>query len=364
MTRLASQTGARVFFIEEPLPWGAETGTAPGWEVQLVAPGVLRCVPHFQAHWPCFLEAAGADTGTMQRLVQELMQTQAIRAPLLWVYTPLVLPVLTGLETRLLVYDCMDELSLFQGAPPELQQREDELLQRAALVFAGGRSMYNARVNRHRNVHYFPSSVDREHFARAADPTLVVPPDARPGTPTLGFYGVLDERLDRQLLATVAGNRPDWSFVLVGPVTKIDPAELPQLPNLHYPGQQDYLCLPAYLKGWDVCLMPFALNEATRYISPTKTLEYLAALKPVVATPIHDVVSEYDGLVRFGATPAAFLAACEAVLTETAEERVVRLRRSQQILEQTSWEATTTQMWALIQQALTQQHLIRSGSAR
>ena len=354
LTRLARQGGGRVFFIEEPLPRDRDQpgDRPPGWDISEVAPGITRCVPRFAAAWPFFLDEEGHDTRIMRQLLGELFQAQALADPVAWVYTPLALPLLRDLDLRAVVYDCMDELALFAGAPPELAAREEGLLRRADIVFTGGRGMYEARVGRHPRVHLFPSSVDQEHFARALDPATPIPPDARPGTPTLGFYGVLDERLDRELLDAVAALRPDWSFVLVGPVAKIEPGDLPRRPNLHYPGQRDYADLPGYLRGWDVCLMPFAHNDATRFISPTKTLEYLADDKPIVSTSVRDVVAEYSGVVRFADDPDAFVAQCAAALEESPTARAARLGAGRALLARTSWEATAGQMALLLDAAL------------
>jgi UDP-galactopyranose mutase len=360
LTRLARRRGGRIFFVEEPLPRAeARTGQArPGWQIDEVAPGITRCVPLLDATWPFFLDDGGEDTRAMHALLGRLIEEHAVRAPLVWVYTPLAVPLLgtPGLAPNTVVYDCMDELANFAGAPPELRARESQLLRVAVCVFTGGRSMYEARLGRHDNLHLFPSSIDVAHFAAAGEEGTPMPPDARPaghrpGQPTLGFYGVLDERLDRDLLDAVAALRPGWSFVLVGPVAKIDPARLPQRPNIAYPGQRPYEALPGYLKGWDVCLMPFALNDATRYISPTKTLEYLAAGKPVVSTSVPDVAAGYREVVRFGDTPEAFVAACEAALAEPPAERASRQARARALLAQTSWDATVARMAALIDAA-------------
>ncbi len=354
LTRLARRGTGRVFFIEEPLPRAEDRtgGPRPAWHLSEVAPGITRCVPLFDAAWPFFLDEEGRDTRTMRRLLDDLLAARAVADPVAWVYTPLALPLLRDLDLRAVVYDCMDELALFAGAPPELALREAGLLRRADVVFAGGLGMYEARVHRHPNVHLFPSSVDRDHFAQALDPATPVPPDARPGTPTLGFYGVLDERLDRDLLAAVAARRPDWQFVLVGPVAKIAPGALPRRPNLHYPGQRDYAALPGYLKGWAVDLLPFALNDATRFISPTKTLEYLAADRPVVATSVPDVVAGYRGVVRFADDPDTFVAQCAAALAESAATRAARLAAGRALLARTSWDATVDQMVALLDAAI------------
>jgi UDP-galactopyranose mutase len=354
LTRLARRGGGRIFFIEEPLPREEDRtgGPRPGWHLSEVAPGITRCVPLFDASWPFFLDEEGADTRVMRRLLAELLAAQAVTNPVAWVYTPLALPLLRDLDLRAVVYDCMDELALFKGAPPELGAREAGLLRRADVVFTGGRGMYEARVGRHPQVHLFPSSVDLDHFARVLDPATPIPPDARPGTPTLGFYGVLDERFDRELLDAIAALRPDWSFVLVGPVTKIAPASLPRRPNLHYPGQRSYADLPGYLRGWDVCLMPFAHNDATRFISPTKTLEYLAADKPIVSTSVRDVVVGYRGVVRFADDPETFVAQCAAALEEPATARAARLMAGRTLLARTSWDATAERMAVLLEEAV------------
>jgi len=354
LTHLARLSARRIYFIEEPMPHDEDdAGPArPCWQFSEVAPGITRCVPRFAAAWPFFLESGGADTRTMRKLLAGLCRMYRITNPLVWMYTSLALPLLQELEARLLIYDCMDELALFAGAPPLLRDREESLLARADIVFAGGRSLYKTRAGHHGNCHLFPSSVERAHFEGALAATTPIPSDARPGTPTFGFYGVLDERLDRQLIDQVAARRPDWSIVLVGPLAKIAPSDLPQRPNLYYLGQRPYADLPGYLKAWEVCLMPFAMNDATRFISPTKTLEYLAAEKPIVSTPVRDVVADYGGLVRFGADADTFIAACEAALAETPPERQERIARGRAILERTSWAETAARMYGIIERAL------------
>lgn len=268
-----------------------------------------------------------------------------------WYYTPMMMGWTADWTPRAVVYDCMDELSAFAGAHPALLGREATLLARADLVFTGGQSLFEAKQGRHRAVHAFPSSVDVPFFARAR--TLTDQPDDQKDIPhpRLGFYGVIDERLDAALLGSVADLRPDWQWVMVGPtVPKIDPATLPQRPNIHYLGGKSYAELPAYLAGWDVALLPFARNESTRFISPTKTPEYLAAGKPVVSTPIRDVIRPYGetGLARIADTPAEFVAACEAALGEDA---AARQQKADQFLSRMSWDATWNQMAGLIDAA-------------
>ncbi|MDQ3811652.1 MAG: glycosyltransferase, partial [Chloroflexota bacterium] len=270
-------------------------------------------------------------------------------------YTPMALGFSDHLKPLVTVYDCMDELSAFLYAPPALGQREAELFRRADLVFTGGRSLYEAKHARHRSVHLFPSSVDRWHFGKARLPISDPKEQAPLGRPRLGFFGVLDERLDRDLLDGIADQRPDWQIIMLGPVVKIDPASLPSRANIHYLGGRDYASLPSYIAGWDVAILPFARNDSTRYISPTKTPEYLAAGKPVVSTSIRDVVEPYAalGLVRIADEPAQFVAAVEAALAENSR---ARLRAADAFLAPMSWDATWTSMAALIEERVTRRN--------
>jgi UDP-galactopyranose mutase len=214
----------------------------------------------------------------LSRLAAQLFEEEHIDDYVVWFYTPMALPLLEGLKPQAIVYDCMDELSAFLNAPPELLEREAHLLKLADVVFTGGPSLYRAKKDRHPNVLCFPSSVDAKHFA-AADGLAEAGDQASLPHPRFGFFGVIDERMDLALLKELAGAHPEWQIAMVGPVVKIDPASLPRNPNIHYFGQRSYRELPLYLKGWDACLLPFARNDSTRFISPTKTLEYMAAVR-------------------------------------------------------------------------------------
>ncbi len=277
----------------------------------------------------------------------------ATRPLVVWFYTPTPWYALDHLPARLVVYDVMDELAAFKGASTDLRWRESQLLARSDLVFAGGRSLFADCQRRHPGVHLFPSGVDAGHFAHALDPTTQIPPEiAALPRPILGYYGVIDERIDLDLLLELARRRPDWSFVMVGPISKLDPEDLPHAPNLHYTGQQPYARLPAFLKGFDVCLMPFALNEATRSISPTKALEYMAARKPIVSTPVPDVVANWSGAVRVAAGVDGFVEAVAGALAETAIWRAEREAHQASVVAANCWDRIAGEMRALIDASL------------
>ncbi|MDQ2670433.1 MAG: glycosyltransferase [Gemmatimonadota bacterium] len=350
LSRLASR--GRVLYIEEPV--AAPVTAEARWHLTRPAPGVLVCRPEIPGTPAGF---GSAVLPVLQPMLASLLESEGVEDTIAWLYTPMALPLADSVSPVLMVYDCMDELSLFLGAPPELLLMEQGLLHRADLVFTGGVSLYRSKRERHPSVHCFPSSVEAAHFRRAAPPPLGEPLDepadqAVLPRPRLGYYGVIDERMDLALIAAIADAHPDWSIVLVGPVVKIDPATLPRRPNIHYTGQRTYDELPSYLAGWDVCLMPFALNDATRFISPTKTLEYMAAERPIVSTPITDVAEPYGHVVRIAGTPEEFIAACEAALRADSADRARRVAAMRAVLARTSWHDTASRMGALIDDAV------------
>jgi len=288
---------------------------------------------------------------TLKALLDDFLAGQD--APFVrWYYTPMMLPFSRHVESACTVYDCMDELANFRFAPPELLGLESELLAAADVVFTGGYSLYEAKRDRHPNVHAFPSSVDRAHFARARAITAQPKDQAKLPTPRLGFYGVVDERMDLALLAALADSHPEWSVVVVGPVVKINPADLPQRTNIHYLGGKTYDELPAYLGGWDVCLMPFAINDSTRFISPTKTPEYLAGGRPVVSTAITDVIRHYGEVqgVFIAHDTNGFIRGCEDALTLMHGDGGW-LKDVDAKLAHLSWNTTYARMAGLVREA-------------
>jgi UDP-galactopyranose mutase len=334
----------RVVFWEEPIE------TARGETAYLKireaddAPGVIVVVPHLPPGMP-----EDAREAALSRLLDA--HVASLRGRLVtWYYTPMMLPFSRHLEADVIVFDSMDELSKFRFAPGNLLSLEQELIDKADIVFTGGSSLFEAKKDRHASVHCFPSSVDRSHFAKARA-GLFDPADQEDlPRPRLGFYGVIDERFDTELLDHIAEARPDWSFVMVGPVVKISEDDLPKRPNIHYLGGKTYGELPAYLSGWDVALMPFAMNESTQFISPTKTPEYLAGGKPVVSTPVRDVVRHYGHLegVQIAADADSFVAACEAALELARDPESGWLAEADLMLSATSWDTTQARMAGLV----------------
>jgi len=288
-------------------------------------------------------------------LVAELIEAEGIDDCIAWFYTPMALPLLARLSPLAVVYDCMDELSAFAGAPPQLREREAQLMQRADLVLTGGPSLYEAKRHLHPNVLCLPSSVDAKHFSvegRTGDEAMVERARRLQGGiagPRLGYFGVIDERMDLDLVRRVADTDRRWNVIMVGPVVKIDPGSVPQRPNLHWLGQQPYELLPRLIEGWEVGLLPFALNESTRFISPTKTLEYMAAGKPVVSTAIKDVATLYGDVVRIARSADEFIAACAAALEETPAKRCERLLAMQASVARSSWDRTAETIHAALE---------------
>lgn len=330
MTRLADSFD--VLYWEEPRE--EAEGTVPRLERETLDEGLERLVPVL----PAGLDEDERDVH-LRRLLDLVLEARS-GPRVFWYYTPMMLAFTAGARAELVVYDCMDELANFAFAPADIAQREAALMARADIVLCGGASLYEARSHRHENIHCLPSGVDVAHFARGAD-GLPAPEDQAglPG-PRLGFYGVIDERLDLDLIAGIAAAKPEWTFVMVGPVVKIDEADLPRAANIHWLGRKDYAELPAYAAGWDVALMPFALNASTEFISPTKTPEYMASGLPVVSTPVRDVVAGYGSLncIRIAGDVAGFVEACEDLLAAPDAARATWRAEARDCLADKSWD--------------------------
>jgi glycosyltransferase involved in cell wall biosynthesis len=340
-----------VLFVEEPI-YLDDVGEAR-LDLSLPMARVHRAVPMLPA-------TLRGEYDESIAVIRELVRRQIaadgalgglFAQPLQWFYTPMPAPAMIGaFGERAVVYDCMDELSKFRFAPAALVDRERYLMAQADVVFAGGYKLSQSKAKYHQNVHFFGCGVDVAHFATARSADVEVPREiAALKRPVIGYYGVIDERIDYDLLRTLASSLPDVALVMVGPVVKVDPAELPRAENIHWLGQRQYAELPAHVKGFDVCLMPFALNEATEYINPTKTLEYMAAGKPIVSTAVSDVVHNFTPVVAVADSPAEFIAAVRAAIDAPNAELIARG------LEQArahSWESIVARMERIIRDAI------------
>lgn len=341
MTRFAKQF--KVYFVEEPI-FGADKNyleiASPCENLSVVVPRLCNGLPEEQV------------VAIQKELLTNLFAERDIQKYFFWYYTPMMLSVSDHFTPTMIVYDCMDELSAFKFAPQALKDKENELFAKADLVFTGGYSLYEAKKHRHPDVHPFPSSIDTEHYFKARLHTIDPSDQAAIPHPRIGFFGVIDERIDLTLIEGIARRKPEWHIIMIGPVVKISPDSLPKLSNIHYLGMKHYSELPSYISGWDIAMMPFAHNESTRYISPTKTPEYLAAGKPVISTPIIDVLRQYgrNGLVNIAGTPEEFVRVASLELENTDRDEWLQLVN--EFLSQNSWDKTWQRMMYLLTRKL------------
>lgn len=333
----------KIYYIEEPF----YDSTEDLLEVTKPSENLTVVVPHLKVG---LTEEEGI--ARQKELLAAFFIENEITNYFFWYYTPMALPVSDHFNPLLIVYDCMDELSAFKFAPTALKDREKELFRKADLVFTGGYSLYEAKKHKHPDVHPFPSSIDSEHFSKARIYHIDPSDQATIPHPRIGYFGVIDERMDLALIEGIARRKPDWHLIMVGPVAKISTDSLPKLPNIHYLGMKSYDELPYYISGWDIAMLPFAHNEYTRYISPTKTPEYLAAGKPVISTPIIDVIRQYgrNGLVNIAGTPEEFVRVASLELENNDREEW--LQQVQEYLSHNSWDKTWQRMTYLLTRKL------------
>ena len=332
-----------VYYVEEPI----FDATSDFLEVTMPMENIWVVVPHLRDG----LQEEDA-IAVQKELLAKMFIDRAINHYFFWYYTPMAVAISDHFNPSLIVYDCMDELAAFKFAPQSLKDREKELFKKADLVFTGGLSLYEAKKNWHPDVHAFPSSIDVQHFAKARMYTLDPADQEMIPHPRIGYFGVIDERMDLALIEGIARRRPDWHIVMVGPVVKITHDSLPKQPNIHYLGMKGYEELPSYISGWDIAMLPFAHNESTRYISPTKTPEYLAAGKPVISTPIIDVIRLYgrNGLVNIAGTPEEFVRVAALELENTDREEW--MEQVNELLSHNSWDKTWQRMMYLVTRKL------------
>ncbi|RNI34071.1 glycosyltransferase family 1 protein [Hanamia caeni] len=345
----------RVFVIEEPV---FDTSGPEYYEINKVEENKDLWVVNLH----CSRGISDDHTNhTLKGLLDSLLYANDITKYITWYYTPMALAYSDHLEPIVTIYDCMDELSAFKFAPQSLKSWEQKLLSQADVVFTGGYSLYNEKKHLHHNIYPFPSSIDYAHFLKARNPTEEPLDQASIPHPRFGFYGVIDERFHLSLINELSKLRPDWHFILVGPIAKIDPSILPKGQNIYYTGGKQYDELPRYLAGWDVAILPFELNDSTKFISPTKTPEYLAGGKPVISTSITDVVNPYakKDLVEIADTPAEFIKAAEKIFN--TEDKQPWLRRVDDFLSNNSWDQTWKEMVEIIKEAMEKKPLIKNN---
>ena len=348
LSRFAAQHP--VLFVEEP-EFSLEPGAHPQTQLSQAAENITVARFLLPKDWTRDERFEAVAERLTEEAIESVNAEGAFDRPLLWFYNPMDTPwAVQAFNRRGVVYDCMDELSQFKFAPQNLLDNERMLLGEADVVFTGGYELWTRKSRQHENVHFFGCGVEYNHFAKAQLPETEIPADVKDiPHPILGWFGVIDERMDYPLLAHIANARPDWHLVMVGPVVKVDPASLPQAPNIHWVGQRDYSVLPSYCKAFDICMMSFAINEATEFINPTKALEYLATGRPVISTPVRDVVRQYTEFVDIAQTPEEFVSLAEKAL---ATKDQARIERGIERAKQCSWESTVAQMQELIDKAI------------
>jgi glycosyltransferase involved in cell wall biosynthesis len=332
----------RVFFIEEPIFYDGEDKL----QIENYNENLFVVTPYIKSG------LTEEEVYKRQRkFINNLLTNMNIEKYFSWYYTPMALPFTDHLEPEVIVYDCMDELSAFKFAPPQLTILEKDLLKKADVVFTGGQSIYEAKRDAHHNIYSIPSSIDKHHFGLARKIKEDPADQKNIPHPRFGFFGVIDERFDIELIDAVAKAKPEWQFILLGPVVKIDPATLPKYDNIHYLGGKKYEELPGYIAGWDIAMVAFAMNESTKFISPTKTPEYLAAGKPVISTPIRDVVRPYgdNKLVHIVNNADEFIKAAEKELGK--KRKAPWLKKVDDFLLYNSWDRTWGQMVRHIEDA-------------
>jgi glycosyltransferase involved in cell wall biosynthesis len=333
MTRFAKSR--QIYYVEEPIDSQSSMQSAvyhPQTNITVITPYMK---------WDNWTSMCKQYYGLLENSIPK----SSLESAFFWIYSPYFVGVLDYFNPKMIIYDCMDELANFKYASPNLRKYEKELMAKSDIVFTGGKSLYESKKDLHRNIFCFPSAIDIKHFEKSFSKKTSIPEDiAGIKKPIVGFYGVIDERLDLDLIAKVAKQLSSVSFVFMGPIAKINPDALPKNPNIFYLGKKEYAFLPNYLKGIDITFMPFELNDATKYISPTKTLEFMAAHKPIISTPIYDVVREFSNVVQIVHTPEEMIQAINAYLHESDHQRKKRIQLQKKIVKMRTWDDTVRHM--------------------
>jgi glycosyltransferase involved in cell wall biosynthesis len=268
-----------------------------------------------------------------------------------WSFTPDVSYLLDALTPRKVIYYCVDDFASFTGYDRRrVQSDEVDLCKRADLVVTTSRALQEAKKSLNSNTIFVPHGVDYEHFAKALCPCAEPVDLSAIPRPRVGFFGLIRDWLDLDLVRQVAAKRPAWQFVFIGGHDWSVDLSLYRMPNIHFIGGRPYGDLPAYCAHMDVGLIPFKLNELTMSVNPIKLREYLAAGLPVAATPLPEVQA-YSELVRIGAGPTDFTAAIEAALQTPPEAR----RRLSEAMAAETWPTKMEQICRCLQDDSPQQ---------
>ena len=316
----------KILFVEEPIPYNKEEeGTA---RLRQVNEHITVMQPRVQ------------EIKDIEQLLKFMVRQKTV--PIGWFYSSDFSPLLRSLHFRKIVYDCMSDHE------PRPDADEPAMLAEADIVFTDSKALFESRIRVHPNVHCFPSSVEHGHFRKALK-NIAVPGDiAELKKPVVGYCGVIDGRLDMDLLDKVAEQSPETTFVLIGPLVNMPESKLPKRSNVHYLGMKPYHLLPGYLKGIDIAMIPFDIKGAHKLSGPTETLEYMAAGKPIISTPIWDVVRDYRNHINIVNNVDEFCAARDAIIKQL-ESQVYNHEKYNDILHTSSWEDTVKRMEKLIQ---------------
>ena len=345
MRRLARDR--QVFFVEEPRVTKGEPFTV----VRRVEPNLHVVSLRVPAHL-----SARALENAQRRCVASL--TPKDEHPLLWIYSPAASRAARDLEPSLVVYDCVADHASRAGATATMKENERSLLASADLVLTAGTALFEAKRAHNVSTYPLPSSVDVAHFARARSPRnedragLLSGLRAIPG-PRVGFLGSIDDRVDLDLVDRLAEARPGLHIVLCGALSGVTRWTLPDRPNVHYVGAQDYDDLPEHVASWDAAIFPFRGDVATRRSEPSGLLACLAAGKPIVSTPLDELGPYVAQDLVTVAHPAQFAAAVDAALRQARSPAVMngRRRAREQLLARTSWDRTCSAMFRLVDEA-------------
>ena len=275
----------------------------------------------------------------------------------MWTFMPTTAPLVPYLKPDKLIYYCVDEWSAFTFLNSQLmEQMEQSLIRQSDLVIASAEKLYATKRHLNPETHLVSHGVDSEHFAKAQAASTEVAVELRQTKhPVIGFWGLIGEWIDLDLIRYMAERRPDWSIALIGKAD-VSCAVLKGLANVHLIGSRSYESLPRFAKGFAAAILPFKVNRLTENVNPIKLREYLAAGLPVVSTALPEV-KQYDGVVRIGHTRDEFV---EQVAAAVREAGPAAVRKRMDAVSHESWDARVEHISRLVEQCRPASHSIRA----